>query len=116
MKNLMINRVKLVSICVALVFFPGCSSWQSGRTNSKKLQVFVLAGQSNMVGHSYYITIPTLLTAKEPKVRELANLVFKKDAKISKGQINSNPGRPSRGHPVRHFPLGMEVFGSQAAI
>ena len=42
----------------------------------KKLQIFILAGQSNMVGHSYYITIPTLLTAKEPEVRNLANLVF----------------------------------------
>ena len=33
---------------------------------AKKLQVFILAGQSNMVGHAHYITLPALLKAKEP--------------------------------------------------
>ena len=41
----------------------------------KPLQVFILAGQSNMVGHANFITVPTLFTAKEPEVRELAKLV-----------------------------------------
>jgi len=46
----------------------------------KKLQIFILAGQSNMVGHANYITIPALLTAEEPGVKELAKLIFKEGA------------------------------------
>ena len=46
----------------------------------KKLQVFILAGQSNMVGHANYITIPALLTAEEPGVKELGKLIFKEGA------------------------------------
>ena len=34
----------------------------------KRLKVFLLAGQSNMVGHAQYHTIPALLTAEEPGV------------------------------------------------
>ncbi len=46
----------------------------------KKLQVFILSGQSNMVGHANYITIPALLTAEEPGVKELGKLIFKEGA------------------------------------
>lgn len=46
----------------------------------KKLRVFILAGQSNMVGHANYITLPALLTAEEPGVKQLANLVIKEGA------------------------------------
>jgi lysophospholipase L1-like esterase len=72
--------------CVLLLLLSGVRG-EMAEPAKKKLQIFILAGQSNMVGHSYYITIPTLLTAKEPEVRKLANLVFKKDAKISRGVI-----------------------------
>ena len=47
---------------------------------AKKLQVFILAGQSNMVGHAHYITLPALLKAKEPDLERVRALVFKKDA------------------------------------
>lgn len=46
----------------------------------RKLQVFILAGQSNMVGHAHYITLPALLKAKEPDLERVRALVFKKDA------------------------------------
>jgi hypothetical protein len=72
--------------CVLLLLLGGVRG-EMAEPAKKKLQIFILAGQSNMVGHSYYITIPTLLTAKEPEVRKLANLVFKKDAKISRAVI-----------------------------
>ena len=72
--------------CVLLLLLSGVRG-EMAEPAKKKLQIFILAGQSNMVGHSYYITIPTLLTAKEPEVRKLANLVFKKDAKISRAVI-----------------------------
>ena len=74
-------------MCVAFLFVLSVARGVVAEPAKKKLQIFILAGQSNMVGHSYYITIPTLLTAKEPEVRELANLVFKKDAKISRAVV-----------------------------
>ena len=83
----MINRMMFVRIfCVLLLLLSGVRG-EMAESAKKKLQIFILAGQSNMVGHSYYITIPTLLTAKEPEVRKLADLVFKKDAKISRAVI-----------------------------
>ncbi len=83
----MINRMMFVrTFCVLLLLLGGVRG-EMAEPAKKKLQIFILAGQSNMVGHSYYITIPTLLTAKEPEVRKLANLVFKKDAKISRAVI-----------------------------
>ena len=82
MKNMI-----LVRIAVTLFFVLSAVRGEVAEPAKKKLQVFILSGQSNMVGHSYYITIPTLLTAKEPEVRDLAKLVFKKDAKISRAVI-----------------------------
>lgn len=51
---------------------------------SKKLKVFILAGQSNTVGHANGHTMATLFNADGPKDEALAKLVFGKDAKISK--------------------------------
>ena len=68
---------------------------------AKKLQVFILAGQSNMVGHAHYITLPALLTAKEDGIGRVRDLVFKKDslavgdaraqvgARLDKGKIET---------------------------
>ena len=81
------NRAIFLKMCVAFLFVLSVVRGVVAEPAKKKLQIFILAGQSNMVGHSYYITIPTLLTAKEPEVRELANLVFKKDAKISRAVV-----------------------------
>ena len=83
----MTNRMMFVRIFCVLLLLLGGVHGEMAEPAKKKLQIFILAGQSNMVGHSYYITIPTLLTAKEPEVRKLANLVFKKDAKISRAVI-----------------------------
>ena len=82
MKNLISVR-----IIVTLLFVLSAVRGEVAEPAKKKLQVFILSGQSNMVGHSYYITIPTLLTAKEPEVRDLAKLVFKNDAKISRAVV-----------------------------
>jgi alpha-galactosidase len=81
------NRAIFLKMCVAFLFVLSVVRGVVAEPAKKKLQIFILAGQSNMVGHSYYITIPTLLTAKEPEVRELANLVFKKAAKISRAVV-----------------------------
>ncbi len=81
------KKMILVRMSIALLFGLGAGRAEMAEPAKKKLQIFILAGQSNMVGHSYYITIPTLLTAKEAEVRNLANLVFKKDAKISRAVV-----------------------------
>ncbi len=82
MKNLI-----LVRIVATLLFVLSAVRGEVAEPAKKKLQVFILSGQSNMVGHAYYITIPTLLTTKDPEVRALAKLVFKKDAKISRAVV-----------------------------
>ena len=82
MKNMI-----LVRIAVTLFFVLSTVRGEVAEPAKKKLQIFLLAGQSNMVGHANYITIPTLLTAKEPEVRGLAKLVFKKNAKISRAVV-----------------------------
>jgi len=49
-----------------------------------KLKIFILAGQSNMVGHCRAHTMATLFNLASPKDKELIKLVFRDDAKISK--------------------------------
>lgn len=56
--------------------------------NPKKLQVFILAGQSNMVGHANYITIPQLFADERPAVRKLAGLVFKEGETVSRETVD----------------------------
>lgn len=50
--------------------------------DSKKLQVFILAGQSNMVGHCSYHTLPRLLSEEEPEVQALGKQLFKDGQQI----------------------------------
>ncbi len=81
---------KHASLVVAVLLVAVCSlagnAVQAAKT--KALQVFILAGQSNMVGHANFITIPTLFTAREPEVRSLAKLVFKDGAKVTRAMID----------------------------
>lgn len=56
--------------------------------NSKKLRIFILAGQSNMVGHANYITIPNMLADERPEVQELAKLVFKEDMTVTRAEVD----------------------------
>jgi alpha-galactosidase len=55
---------------------------------TKKLQVFILSGQSNMVGHANYITIPRLFADERPEVNELAKLVFKDGTKVTRATVD----------------------------
>ena len=57
---------------------------QSAEAESKKLKVFIMAGQSNTVGHANGHTMGTLFNADGPKDEALSKLVFGKDPKISK--------------------------------
>ncbi len=65
-----------MTLFAALLSGFGAVTVDAADLEKKKLQIFILAGQSNMVGHAHYITIPALLTAQEPGVTELAKLAF----------------------------------------
>jgi hypothetical protein len=50
----------------------------------EKLKVFILAGQSNTVGHARAHTMATLYHSGTARDKELIQLVFKKDSNLSK--------------------------------
>lgn len=52
--------------------------------SGEKLKVFILAGQSNMVGHARAHTIATLLASDKARDQELIRLVFGEDSGLSK--------------------------------
>ena len=64
---------------VALVLLPF-----SPVVAGEKLKVFILAGQSNMVGHARAHTIPTLLASDKTRDRELVRLVFHEGSGLSR--------------------------------
>mgnify|MGYP000362632676 CR=1 FL=1 len=64
---------------VALVLLPF-----SPVVAGEKLKVFILAGQSNMVGHARAHTIATLLASDKTRDRELVRLVFHEGSGLSR--------------------------------
>ena len=84
---------KLASSFCSALFILVLSAASSPATEpaAKKLQVFILAGQSNMVGHAHYITLPALLTAKEPGIERVRDLVIKKDS-LAVGDAHAQVG------------------------
>lgn len=66
----------------------GTAAATAREPDPKKLQVFILAGQSNMVGHANYITIPRLFADERPEVRELAQLVFKDGMTVTRADVD----------------------------
>ena len=72
------TRLLVMALSLGMLFALGANALE--RLRKKKLQIFILAGQSNMVGHAGYITVPALLTAAEPAAKELAKLIFKEGA------------------------------------
>ncbi|MDE0596961.1 MAG: hypothetical protein OSA84_12955 [Akkermansiaceae bacterium] len=50
----------------------------------EKLKIFILAGQSNMVGHAEAHTISTLFHSEDARDNQLTELVFKDDSGLSK--------------------------------
>ena len=84
---------KLLALGLSLGMFCAITTGAgASELSRKKLQIFILAGQSNMVGHANYITIPALLTAEEPGVKKLSKLIFKEGAivpGVAKDQIET---------------------------
>jgi len=69
--------------------------------SSKKLKVFILSGQSNMVGHSDGHTIATLFNLAGDKDQELIKLVFKNDSKVSKAMLDKQLVRARKGDELK---------------
>ncbi len=72
-----------VTILLALIAASGLAA-----KTSKKLQVFILAGQSNMVGHANAHTIATLYDSDDAGDKRLTQLVFKKGSDFSKKALS----------------------------
>ena len=87
----MFRKLALTCISFIIIIVLTSTAPQAAEPATKKLQVFILAGQSNMVGHAHYITLPALLTAKEPGIGRVRDLVFKKDS-LSVGDAHAQVG------------------------
>lgn len=78
----------LIVAALALVAVAPLTTGTVEAAKPKAVQVFILAGQSNMVGHANFITIPTLFTAKEPEVRALSKLAFKNGMTVTRAMVD----------------------------
>jgi len=87
--------IKKFARCAAMVLVVGLLPALSNAVQASdgKLRIFILAGQSNMVGHANAHTMGTLFNADGAKDKELSQLVFKKDAKISKESFDKQLAR-----------------------
>ena len=74
------NLGNTIALLVALMTVNAVAA----KPDSRKLQVFILAGQSNMVGHANSHTIATLYDSEDEGDKRLAQMVFKKGSGLSK--------------------------------
>ncbi|SVD48122.1 uncharacterized protein METZ01_LOCUS400976, partial [marine metagenome] len=79
----MINRTLLLRMCVGFLLVLGPVHSKSAEPTKKKLQIFILAGQSNMVGHANPHTIGTLYHSDDAKDERLIQMVFKNRSGLS---------------------------------
>jgi len=77
---------KLLTILSLILL--ACVFAQPAEAAAKKLKIFILAGQSNTVGHVNAHTMGALFNPDGPKDKVLADLVFGKDAKVSKQRLD----------------------------
>ncbi|MCF7958263.1 MAG: hypothetical protein K9M57_07445 [Phycisphaerae bacterium] len=87
------NWVKNV-LAIAVLVITGFAS--SGVAGEKPLKIFILSGQSNMVGHARGHTMATLFNSDGPRDKDLIQLVFRKDAKISKAIFDEQLARAKK--------------------
>ncbi len=84
------KRVKDL-LAVAVLVITGVAS--NAVAKDEPLKIFILAGQSNMVGHANAHTMATLFNSDGPRDKALVQLVFKKDAKVSKAILDAQLAR-----------------------
>jgi hypothetical protein len=83
MKNAILNK-----LCITFLLPLFAVSSLSAKPNGKKLQVFILSGQSNMVGHANSHTIATLYDSDDVGDKRLTQLVFKKGSNQTKKALS----------------------------
>ncbi|MCR9197405.1 MAG: sialate O-acetylesterase [Planctomycetaceae bacterium] len=81
------NRPHLASPIFLAVLLLSCLVHTEARS-AEKLKVFLLAGQSNMVGHARAHTIATLYASDSQRDQQLARMVFGADSDISLALLN----------------------------
>ncbi|MDA0724075.1 MAG: hypothetical protein O3B25_07395, partial [Verrucomicrobia bacterium] len=82
MKNAILNK-----FCITFLLPLFAISGFAAKADGKKLQIFILAGQSNMVGHANSHTIATLYDSDDAGDKRLTQLVFKKGSDLSKKSL-----------------------------
>ena len=72
----MVTTARLVLVCVLLTVALSAMNGETAELTKEKLQVFFLAGQSNMLGHAHIVTLPYMQKSAEEDVKKLTRLVF----------------------------------------
>ncbi|MCP4506505.1 MAG: hypothetical protein GY826_08930, partial [Fuerstiella sp.] len=81
---------------------------------AEEIKVFILAGQSNMVGHANYITIPRLFADDRPEVRKLAALVFKEGQTVTRRTVDEQIATRIERDGINNALRRKEIAGGQA--
>ncbi len=81
------NRCQLLVVSWA-IFVMLTASAAAQESKTKKLKIFILSGQSNMVGHANYITIPNLMSDSRPEIQQLAKLVFADGQTVTRAEVD----------------------------
>jgi len=80
-------------MCLGFLFVLGSAHGKSAESAKKKLQIFILAGQSNMVGHANPHTIGTLYHSDDETDKRLIQMVFKNGSGLSKKALSEHLAR-----------------------
>ena len=83
MKSILSKKRAVLTIAAAIV------SIASPAVAAEKLKIFILAGQSNTVGHANPHTIATLYQSGDPRDEALAKMVFKEGSGLSKAKLDA---------------------------
>ena len=84
----MINRAIFLRVCIGFLFALSIVRGEAAEPAKKKLQIFILAGQSNMVGHANPHTIGTLYHSDDARDKRLIQMVFKNRSGLSKKALS----------------------------
>ena len=78
----------LTSRLLNLVFSAAAASLSPTVSAGEKLKIFILAGQSNMVGHANPHTIATLTQTGSARDKELLQLVFGEGSDVTREAVD----------------------------
>lgn len=81
------SMIKLLSaiLLIALIGLPATAR----EVDSKKLQVFIMAGQSNTVGHCNFITLARIPADERKEINSLTGLVFKDGQQATPEEVDA---------------------------